>query len=224
MHEVQIIIKKRYGSLERILEEEGGKNFGWENRTFNKKKGFSIAVGAEMITPYTRFLVEGYPGEVLDIQSYVFASDDQGRCTPKLDFGNAQTVSDQILSTFKFSSSPKNAVTVRLYYHDSKLDPNTDFCEVNNYIEKDIPKTNTPIKDAINTLIRSDIFEKDDRFILKGINLKPDGTLILEFPWIGGFTTGGSCRIGILTSQIEKTALQFTEVKKVTFEPEVFQP
>lgn len=102
MYEVQIIIKKRYGSLEKILGEEGGKIYGWKDKIFNGKKGFSIDVGAEMITPYTRFLVEGYPGEVLDIQSYVFASDDLGRCVPKLDFGNASIVSNQILSTFKF--------------------------------------------------------------------------------------------------------------------------
>lgn len=102
MYEVQIITKKRYGSLEKILGEEGGKIYGWKDKTFNGKKGFSIDVGAEMITPYTRFLVEGYPGEVLDIQSYVFASDDLGRCVPKLDFGNASIVSNQILSTFKF--------------------------------------------------------------------------------------------------------------------------
>jgi len=107
IYEVQIAIKKRYGSLEKILEEEGGKNYGWEEKTFNGKKGFSIDVGAEMITPYTRYLVEGYTGEVLDIQNNIFVSDDQGKCVPKLNFGNAQVVSKQILSTFKFlSASP----------------------------------------------------------------------------------------------------------------------
>ncbi len=113
MREVQIIIKKRYGFLEKILEEEGGKNYGWDSESFNGKRGFSIAVGAEMITPYTRFLVEGYQEEVLDIQAYVFASDDQGRCIPKLDSGNASIVGNQILSTFKFLDQPTTTPTAK---------------------------------------------------------------------------------------------------------------
>lgn len=224
LREVQIIIKKRHGSLEKILADEGGKNYGWESDSFNEKPGFSIAVGAEMITPYTRFLVEGYPGEVLDIQSYIFASGDQGSCVPRLDIASASDMSKQILSTFKFLDTSKNTISIKLYYNDPKLDPNMEFCEARDYIEKVIPKTDSPVKDAMNTLIRSDIFKRDDKFILKSINLKQDGTLILEFPFIGGFTTGGSCRIGILTSQIKNTAMQFSEVKKVIFEPDVFQP
>jgi len=113
---------------------------------------------------------------------------------------------------------------VKLYYHDAKLDPNFESCDVNNYLEKSIPLTQSPIKDTLNALIKSDIFEQNDEFVLKSINLKSDGTLVLEFPFIGGFTTGGSCRVGILTSQIEQTAKQFASVKTVVFTPAVFQP
>jgi len=173
---------------------------------------------------------QGDPGHVIPYEEVLaFTSDKKAIVSlyyksSYYDKPNTNRILDQILFTFKFLNNSKNTITVKLYYHDSKLDPNLDVCEANNYIEKEIPKTNTPIKDAINTLISSDVIEKDERFILKGINLKHDGSLILEFPWIGGFTTGGSCRIGILTSQIEKTTLQFPEVKKVIFEPEVFQP
>jgi len=194
-------------------------------------KGSEKAVNIQ-IAGYPAKLVNdpGGEGHVLPFQRAVLFSTDKAEI---LDFyyqssyyqqESTQNVLTQILSTFQFTTNSTNTINVELYYHDSRIDPNTDFCEANNYIEKEIPKTNSPIKDSINTLIRSDIFERDDRFILKSINLKQDGTLILEFPWIGGFTTGGSCRIGILTSQIEKTALQFPEVKKVIFEPEVFQP
>lgn len=131
---------------------------------------------------------------------------------------------NQIISSFKFLDTSKNTISVKLYYHDPKLDPNTENCESKDYVEKEIIKTDNPIKDTINALISSDVFKKDDKFVLKSINLKQDGTLLLEFPFIGGFTTGGSCWIGILTSQIKNTALQFSEVKKVIFEPNVFQP
>lgn len=135
-----------------------------------------------------------------------------------------EDVGDRILSAFKLMEGKSNTLKVKLYYHDIKLDPNLDNCLANNYIEKEIPKTVTPVKDALNALIASDVFEKDARFKLESLNLKSDETLVLTFPFIGGFTTGGSCRVGILTSQIEKTALQFPEVKRVVFEPEVFQP
>ncbi|MEI8232123.1 MAG: GerMN domain-containing protein [bacterium] len=134
-----------------------------------------------------------------------------------------------IMYSAKFTTESTKAVDdssrlIKLYYHDRKLDPNFDSCDVNNYLETTIPRTASPIKDAVNALLSSSVLEHNDEFILKSINLKSDGTLVLEFPFIGGFTTGGSCRIGLLTSQIEKTAKQFTSVKNVVFEPNVFQP
>ncbi|MGC8651262.1 MAG: hypothetical protein ACP5RX_01445 [Minisyncoccia bacterium] len=56
-------------------------------------------------------------------------------------------------------------------------------------------------------------------------NLKPNGTLILKFNDSLNKTSGGSCRVGILWFQIEATAKQFSEVKKVEFLPEeLLQP
>ena len=52
-----------------------------------------------------------------------------------------------------------------------------------------------------------------------------DGTLTLTFDDPQNGTTGGSCRVGILWAQIEKTALQFDGVRKVVFQPDtLFQP
>ncbi len=60
---------------------------------------------------------------------------------------------------------------------------------------------------------------------LKSVNLKPEGLLFLEFEDPLNKTSGGSCRVKILWSQIEATAKQFPEVKKVQFLPEyLFQP
>lgn len=129
-----------------------------------------------------------------------------------------------VINTDTVNVPAKNTAVVKLYYHDNDIDPNSDQCYANNYIEKSIPKTISPIKDTINTLIRSDVFEQNNSFVLQSVNLKDDGSLVLKFPMIGGFTTGGSCRVGILTSQITKTAMQYPSVKRVLFEPDVFQP
>jgi spore germination protein GerM len=105
-------------------------------------------------------------------------------------------------------------------------------------IEKEIPVSQTPIKDTIELLLKGkeNLTEKDltegitteyplDGFKLKSVNLKKDGTLILEFEDSQNKTVGGSCRVGILWFQIEATAKQFPEVKKVHFLPEeIFQP
>jgi hypothetical protein len=49
--------------------------------------------------------------------------------------------------------------------------------------------------------------------------------LTLKFTEVPGFTDGGSARMLILSSTIEKTALQFPGVKEVVFLPEtLFQP
>ena len=62
-------------------------------------------------------------------------------------------------------------------------------------------------------------------FKLKSLNLKEDGTLILEFEDSQNKTIGGACRVGILWFQIEQTAKQFSQVKNVQFLPkELFQP
>ena len=52
-----------------------------------------------------------------------------------------------------------------------------------------------------------------------------NGVLYLKFSDPSGFTSGGSCRIGLLKAQIEKTVMQFDTVKSVVYEPEtLFQP
>ena len=106
-------------------------------------------------------------------------------------------------------------------------------------IERNIPFSSTPIKDALKILILKgkEILTEEEKkegittefplegFDLKSINLKNDGTLILEFNDPLNKSVGGACRVGILWFQIEETAKQFKEVKKVQFLPEyLFQP
>ena len=63
-------------------------------------------------------------------------------------------------------------------------------------------------------------------FYVKSISLdKKTGILTLDFPLIPWFTSGGSCRVGLLDASIKKTVLQFEEVQRVQYtSEEIFQP
>jgi spore germination protein GerM len=105
-------------------------------------------------------------------------------------------------------------------------------------VERLIPVYQTPIKDTIELLLKGkeNLTEEElaqgittefplDDFRLKSVNLKSDGTLILEFEDPLNKTVGGACRVGILWFQVEATAKQFPQVKNVQFLPEtLFQP
>jgi putative hemolysin len=137
----------------------------------------------------------------------------------------------------------KKAQKVLLYYYNSEKDKD----EAGNIkcsrdglvaIERLIPVSQTPIKDTIELLLKGkEILTEEelaqgittefplDGFKLKSVNLKNDGTLFLEFEDPLNKTVGGACRVGILWFQIEATAKQFPQVKKVKFLPEtLFQP
>jgi spore germination protein GerM len=132
---------------------------------------------------------------------------------------------------------------ISLYYYN----PEKDKDETGNIkcsrdglvaIEREIPVTKTPIQDTIKLLLKGkeNLTENEisegitteyplEGFKLKSANLKEEGTLILEFEDSLNQTVGGACRVGILWFQIEATAKQFPEVKKVQFLPEeLFQP
>jgi hypothetical protein len=98
-----------------------------------------------------------------------------------------------------------------------------------------IPKTNTPIQNTVNLLLRGVLSPAEkqsgivtefplDGLKLTGASLK-DGILTLSFDDPQNRTSGGSCRSGILWFQIEATAKQFPGVNEVHFSPStLFQP
>jgi plasmid maintenance system killer protein len=125
---------------------------------------------------------------------------------------------------------------VQLFYYNQLEDKSVECGQ--DYVlpvEREIDSTQTPIQDTINLLIKGELTqaEKDMGFTtefpnkdfkLLSANLK-DGVLSLEFTEVPGFTTGGSCRVSILTAQIIKTAKQFPGVDNVILLPEsIFQP
>lgn len=129
---------------------------------------------------------------------------------------------------------------VRLYYYDPKRDVDASgnvLCSRAGLVAVDraIPRTMTPVQDAIKLLLRGDVTDEEEargvttEYPLPGLSLKgaslSDGNLTLEFVDPQNATTGGSCRVGVLWHQIEETAKQFPDVKSVRFIPEeLFQP
>lgn len=131
--------------------------------------------------------------------------------------------------------------TVKLYYYNKTKDTDAAGqirCSPDSVVpvERKI-SGKQPIAETISLLLKGDIRENEKDagfetefphpdFRLKDVALdKGTGQLTLSFTSVPGFTTGGSCRTGLLYAQIEKTALQFDEVREVALRPEfLFQP
>lgn len=130
--------------------------------------------------------------------------------------------------------------TVKLYYYN----PSRDQDEQGNIqcsrqglvaVERQIPISQSPIRDTLELFLSSPILEADkstgltSEFPLPGVSLQSivlkDGRLIVRLSDPNNKTSGGSCRVAILRSQLEAVARQFSEVEVVDFEPaELFQP
>lgn len=130
--------------------------------------------------------------------------------------------------------------TVKLYYYNPNLDKDSSgniICSGQGLVavEREILITNTPIQDTIKLLLSGNIANEEKaqgittEYPLQGLSLVAasfkNGVLAFTFDDPYNKTGGGSCRVGILWSQIEATAKQFSGVQQVQFEPEyLFQP
>jgi len=101
-------------------------------------------------------------------------------------------------------------------------------------VSRMVPKENA-VENTIRLLLEGNLTEEEEaegittEYPLTGLTLVAtsleDNELVLTFDDPEGATVGGSCRVGILWSQIAETALQFPEVQRVRFMPEeLFQP
>lgn len=140
---------------------------------------------------------------------------------------------------FVDQQAPKGR-TVQLYFYDPEKDRDESgniLCSRQGLVtvERTIPITQTPIQDTIRLLLRGELTASErargitTEYPLPGLALSlarlENGTLTLTLSDERMQTSGGSCRVGILWSQIEATAQQFKEVKEVKFWPEeLFQP
>lgn len=141
---------------------------------------------------------------------------------------------------YGFGPTREPVRTVSVFYYNEARDRQANgqlACSTNSVlpVSRVIPRTITPIQDAINELIQGRVTSLERQrgfrtefpnanFRLLGANLA-SGVLTLEFTEVPGFTSGGACRVSLLRSQIEKTARQFPEVREVRFLPAtLFQP
>jgi len=147
---------------------------------------------------------------------------------------------DEIRLPVKFSGPLGPRRAVKLFFYDASKDRDAGgnvLCSRQGLVavDRDIPFNKTPVQDAIRLLLAGGPTPAEraggitTEFPLPGLALKgadlENGTLILTFDDPSNRTGGGSCRVGILWSQIEATAKQFPEVKSVRFSPEeLFQP
>ncbi len=130
--------------------------------------------------------------------------------------------------------------SIKLYYYNPELDKDNAgniLCSEKGLVgvERQIPITQTPIQDAIKLLLKGELTSQEKAqgitteyplsgLVLQGASLN-NKVLTLDFNDPNNKTGGGSCRVGILWSQIKATAKQFPEVSEVKFIPEeLFQP
>jgi spore germination protein GerM len=102
-------------------------------------------------------------------------------------------------------------------------------------VERSIPFTSTPIQDAHKLLLKGGLTQAEresglsTEYPLLGVKLNGaalnNDVLTLNLSDPNNRTQGGSCRVGILRSQIEATARQFSGISRVEFiNGELFQP
>jgi len=131
--------------------------------------------------------------------------------------------------------------TVSLFYYDGKIDKDAKGnikCSEGGLREfkREIAGSNFIIKDTIKLLLKGELTKEEKTaeltpmFPLSGVELANasmdnNDVLTLTFNDPKNQLSGGSCRVGILRMEIEKTALQFEEVESVKFIPStLFQP
>jgi spore germination protein GerM len=131
-------------------------------------------------------------------------------------------------------------VEINLYFYDENKDKDAEgniLCSSEGLVavSRTILKTVTPMQDAIKLLLKEQPTDKEKAqglssfFPLNGVELVganlSNGVLALEFSDPSHQTSGGSCKVSIMRSQIEKTAMQFDEVESIILKPdEAFQP
>jgi len=138
------------------------------------------------------------------------------------------------------NAEKKTFTDVNLYYYKAEADTDESgniLCNADSVlpVKRSIKISGAPIYETIDLLIQGELSKQEredgfstefplDGFFLKSANFS-DGDVVLEFSDEDRVTSSGSCRVQILKSQIEKTALQFESVSSITILPEeLFQP
>jgi hypothetical protein len=132
---------------------------------------------------------------------------------------------------------PEKRENISLFYYNQSQDQeNSCDYEFVMPVEREIVGSQDIIRGAVELLIKGQLTEKEKSegfitefpnadFKLLESNLSEKGKLTLKFTEVPGFTSGGSCRVGLLMEEILKTVKQFPQVKSIVLEPEsLFEP
>jgi len=139
------------------------------------------------------------------------------------------------------STGTRTGEKVMVYYPNPQTaPPGTDSCSPKTLAPVTVRlngvSKSMPVPKAVQALISRDLTKKEKNlgfvsefphpdFRLVSYKLADDGELQLRFTKVPEFTSGGSCRMQIMRSQITKTAKQFDNVTDVTIRPKtIFQP
>lgn len=121
-------------------------------------------------------------------------------------------------------------MTLKVYFSDSKDNPDFADCKKVRAVERKVPKTQGVARAALNELFKgpteaekndklSSFFTNDSKDILKNITIKDGNAYVDLDKWViqnlGGATT--SCGGAGFSAQIETTLKQFPTVKKVFY-------
>lgn len=156
----------------------------------------------------------------------------------------APTVVATLSPTATPSPEPTQQLTlkVKLYYKNTTKDPQMLNCNADDFVYREIPLTQTPLRDTINLLLVNQLTAEEKAKGFKSYVAVPDGTktylnfklqsasitnnvATLTFTDPDNFSSGGSCRAGGMLDQIVQTAKQFPTVKEVVTKPDLlFQP
>jgi len=123
---------------------------------------------------------------------------------------------------FEQVESEEEKTNVKVFFNNSILDPEISCVNVFS-INREIEKTPTVAKAAIEELLKGPTeAEKADGYntsITRGVKLNSitiqNGTAFVDFDEKLEAQTGGSCRVGAITSQITETLKQFSSVQSV---------
>lgn len=147
---------------------------------------------------------------------------------------------DEVRIPVRFSDDTPVERTVQIYHYDPDLDTDASgniMCSDAGLVavERTITEVQTPLTRSIELLLEGDLTAEEEaagittEFPLDGFSLESasitDGVATLEFADPNNSSSGGSCRAGILYTQIEATATQFDTVDSVQIIPEeILQP
>jgi hypothetical protein len=212
-----------------------------------------LVKGNPGLDPEFWHLVGEAPGAPAVVTSLSFMDD--GQCTPGEAFVvcgttafktgdrvTAQGVLDGtelIIANVSFHESVATQ-NINLYYYNVEADTDADgmiLCSSEGLVPvtRTVAQSSEMPEHAVRLLIEGIVTphelsqDIETEYPLSGLTLSQaslsNGTLTLTFEDPEGATGGGSCRVGILWSQINRTAQQFPTVDEVSFlSDELFQP